>query len=77
MAFLTVKSLIEFAKKGGILGGIPDPIIPGYETVNGSLGHGLGVATGIGLALKAQKKIKTYSYFAVMVSCMRAHVGRR
>ena len=38
------------------MGGIPDPIIPGYETVNGSLGHGLGVATGIGLALKTQRK---------------------
>ena len=27
------------------LGGIPDPVIPGYETVNGSLGHGPGVGS--------------------------------
>ena len=42
LAFLTAKSLDRVCQKGGILGGIPDPIIPGYETVNGSLGHGLG-----------------------------------
>ena len=40
---------------GGILGGIPDPVIPGYETVNGSLGHGLGVGTGIALALQRRR----------------------
>jgi transketolase len=37
------------------LGAIPDPNIPGYETVNGSLGHGLGVACGISYALKTKK----------------------
>ena len=37
---------------GSFLGGIPDTIIPGYETINGSLGHGLGVACGMALALK-------------------------
>ncbi len=41
--------------QGSFLGGIPDPIIPGYETVNGSLGHGLGVASGIAIALKKKK----------------------
>ena len=44
--------LDSVCKKGGILGGIPDPIIPGYETVNGSLGHGLGVSSGIAIGLK-------------------------
>ena len=39
---------------GSFLGGIPDPIIPGYEKVNGSLGHGLGVASGVALALKTK-----------------------
>jgi transketolase len=34
-----------------ILGGIPDEI-PGFETINGSLGHGLGVGCGMALALK-------------------------
>jgi transketolase len=54
LGFFDKSELDRVCKKGGILGGIPDPIIPGYETVNGSLGHGLGVATGIGLALKRQ-----------------------
>ncbi len=31
---------------------IPDNRIPGFETINGALGHGLGVATGMALALK-------------------------
>lgn len=37
---------------GSFLGGIPDTIIPGYETINGSLGHGIGVACGMALGLK-------------------------
>lgn len=43
-------------KPGGILGDIPDCSIPGYETLNGALGHGLGVASGIALALRKKKK---------------------
>lgn len=45
----------ELARVGGkktFLGAIPDPMIPGYETINGSLGHGLGVGAGIALALR-------------------------
>lgn len=38
------------------LGSIPDPIIPGYETINGSLGHGLGVGCGVALALQRKKQ---------------------
>ena len=49
LGFFPKEELERVCKKGGILGGIPDPIIPGYETVNGSLGHGLGVATGIAI----------------------------
>jgi transketolase len=41
--------------EGSFLGGIPDPIIPGYETINGSLGHGCGVGSGIAFALKTKK----------------------
>ena len=44
--------LQRVCQSGGILGGIPDPVIPGYETVNGSLGHGVGVATGMALGLR-------------------------
>ncbi|MBI4650462.1 transketolase, partial [Candidatus Desantisbacteria bacterium] len=48
--------LSRVCKEGSFLGGIPDPLIPGYETMNGSLGHGLGVACGIALALKKKKR---------------------
>lgn len=55
LGFFSLDELQKVCHSGGILGGIPDPIIPGYETINGSLGHGLGVATGVALALNRQK----------------------
>ncbi|MBT6327593.1 MAG: transketolase [Candidatus Thioglobus sp.] len=55
LGFFPIEELQNVCQTGGFLGGIPDPIIPGYETVNGSLGHGLGVATGIAVALKTKK----------------------
>jgi transketolase len=55
LGFFPVEELLKVCHSGGFLGGIPDPVIPGYETVNGSLGHGLGVATGMALGLKAKK----------------------
>lgn len=56
LGYFDMEELSRVCKGGTFLGGIPDPIIPGYETVNGSLGHGLGVACGIALALKRQNK---------------------
>ena len=56
LGYFSADELDKVCKKGGILGGIPDPIIPGYETVNGSLGHGLGVSSGIALGLKSRGK---------------------
>lgn len=44
--------LESVCQEGSFLGGIPDTIIPGYETINGSLGHGIGVACGMALGLK-------------------------
>jgi transketolase len=55
LGFFSVKELQKVCQKGSFLGGIPDPVIPGYETVNGSLGHGLGVGSGIALALKRKQ----------------------
>lgn len=46
------KELNNVCSIDSILGSIPDPTIPGFETINGSLGQGLGVACGIALALK-------------------------
>ncbi len=52
LGFFPMDELQRVCQSGGFLGGIPDPVIPGYETVNGSLGHGLGVGTGMALGLK-------------------------
>lgn len=52
LGFFDKSELARVGRRGSFLGGIPDPIIPGYETVNGSLGHGLGVGTGCALALR-------------------------
>ncbi|MCB2263880.1 MAG: transketolase [Candidatus Thiosymbion ectosymbiont of Robbea hypermnestra] len=54
LGYFASEELHRICEVGSFLGGIPDPIIPGYETVNGSLGHGLGVATGVALALKSK-----------------------
>lgn len=55
LGFYDLEELQHVCESGRFLGGIPDPVIPGYETVNGSLGHGLGVATGIALGLNRKK----------------------
>lgn len=55
LGFYPMSELNRVCKTGGFLGGIPDPVIPGYETVNGSLGHGLGVGTGMALGLKTKQ----------------------
>lgn len=56
LGFFKKEELGRVCKEGSFLGGIPDTIIPGFETINGSLGHGLGVACGISLALKRKKR---------------------
>lgn len=55
LRFFAMAELDRVCEAGSFLGGIPDPVIPGYETVNGSLGHGLGVGGGVSLALKRKK----------------------
>ncbi len=56
LGFFDMSELKKVCSKGSFLGGIPDPIIPGYETVNGSLGHGVGVACGTALGLRTLGK---------------------
>jgi len=53
--FFDKEELRKVGKEGSFLGCIPDCIIPGFETTNGALGHGLGVGCGISLALKKKK----------------------
>jgi len=55
LGFFPKAELDRVCHAGGILGGIPDPVIPGYETINGSLGHGLGVGTGVALGLNRKQ----------------------
>lgn len=64
LGYFPQEELQHVCEAGSFLGGIPDPVIPGYETVNGSLGHGLGVATGIALGLK--RKASDRSVFVVV-----------
>lgn len=59
LGYFPMEELQRVCQAGSFLGGIPDPVIPGYETINGSLGHGLGVATGIALALKRKSLQKS------------------
>lgn len=56
LGYFDKKYLEMVGKPGSILGDIPDCSIPGYETINGSLGHGLGVACGMALALKKKNR---------------------
>lgn len=56
LGFFDKKELKNVGKN--FLGSIPDPIIPGIETVNGSLGNGLGIGCGISLALRTKKSLR-------------------
>lgn len=56
LGFFDKTELESIAKSESFLGVIPDTIIPGFETINGSLGHGLGVACGVALALKRRSR---------------------
>jgi len=64
LGFFDKKELSRVCKQGSFLGGIPDTLIPGYETINGSLGHGLGVASGVALGLN--RKGRPESVFVVL-----------
>lgn len=55
LGYFPMEELKRVCKEDSFLGGIPDIIIPGFETTNGSLGQGLGVACGMAVALKRQK----------------------
>ncbi|MDO8743408.1 MAG: transketolase [Candidatus Azambacteria bacterium] len=62
--FFDKGELERVCQNGSILGGIPDTTVPGFETVNGALGHGLGVACGAALGLK--KKNLNSKVFVLM-----------
>lgn len=55
LGFIDQAELERPGEPGMLLNAIPDPRIPGYETVNGSLGHGIGVGAGMSLGLRAKQ----------------------
>ncbi len=50
--FFDKEELNNINSQDSLLVDIPDTTIPGFETINGSLGHGLGVACGVAMALR-------------------------
>jgi len=48
--------LDSYCRNGCMLGGHPDRNVPGIEADTGSLGHGLGIAAGLALAAKIDRK---------------------
>lgn len=55
LKFFHADELQKFATGGAMLAGHPDVGIPGIEICSGSLGHGLGVASGFAMANKLDK----------------------
>jgi len=55
LGFFDKEELNKIGQEDSFLVVIPDTTVPGFETINGSLGHGLGVACGIALALKRKR----------------------
>ena len=51
-----ISELDTYGKNGSMLGGHPDKNIPGIEADTGSLGHGLGIGTGMALSAKMDSK---------------------
>ena len=52
LGFFDRRHLARVCRADSFLGAIPDMLVPGFETINGSLGQGLGVACGIAKGLK-------------------------
>jgi transketolase len=62
--FFPEEELWKFCRFDGILGGHPDPKVPGIEISTGSLGHGLPIA--IGMALAAKRRNAGHRVFVVL-----------
>jgi len=62
--FFPGDELSKFCKFDGILGGHPDPKVPGVEVSTGSLGHGLPIA--VGMAICAKRDASSTRVFTVL-----------
>ncbi len=56
MGILERSDLDDYCKPGGRLGAHPDFGVPGIAASTGSLGHGMGIATGMAYAERAQAR---------------------
>lgn len=56
LGFFPQDELASACRNGSMLGGHPDRNIPGVETDTGSLGHGLGIGSGLALSAKMDGK---------------------
>ena len=56
LGFFLKDELDKFCQPGGMLGPYGD-IVPGVEVLWGSVGHGMGVAAGLALAAKIDRKL--------------------
>jgi transketolase len=64
LGFLTDEDLATYCQPSGRLGAHPDYGLPGIAASTGSLGHGLGIATGIALANRIQG-VDSHTYVVV------------
>ena len=55
LKFYNMSELDKISTEESFMANIPDTMVPGFETINGSVGHGLGVAVGVALALKRKR----------------------
>jgi transketolase len=56
LGFFPMDELAHFCGGDSMLGVHPDHNVPGIEVITGSLGHGLGIASGLALAAKMDGK---------------------
>lgn len=62
--FFPEEELWKFCRFDGILGGHPDPKVPGIEVSTGSLGHGLPI--GVGMAVSGKFEKASHRVFVVL-----------
>ncbi len=65
LGFFSKKELKKFNKANSKIAEHPDTRLPGIEIISGSLGHGLGIGSGIAFSKKIDKK-KSTNVFVLM-----------